>query len=121
MARAEDGAVSVLVVDDEAAICRIVTRTLERNGFLAKSVSVAANVRSALEVESFDVVLLDRSMENPEGGPLLDLVRRLAPQAKVLFFTGEYVDPEEVERVDGVVQKPINGAALAEALRRVLG
>jgi DNA-binding NtrC family response regulator len=110
----------VLVVDDEAPICRIVTRTLGRNGFDAHSASSETQLRETLSQGSFDVVLLDRSMDGPDRGSLLPLVKKLAPTAKILFFTGEYVDPEEVAQVDGIVQKPINGKALAETIRQLL-
>ncbi len=110
----------VLVVDDESAICRIMTRTLVRLGFSAASVSTAAELATALEGESFDVVLLDRSMELPDGASLVPVVRRHAPAAKLVFFTGEFVEPEERKLVDGVVQKPINGKQLATVLRALL-
>lgn len=110
----------VLVVDDETAICRVMTRTLERQGFAAASVSAAAELLSILESSVFDVVLLDRSMELPDGSHLVPVVRKHAPKAKLLFFTGECVDPEERALVDGVVQKPINGKELADILRELL-
>lgn len=120
MAGEESAGASILVVDDEAPICRIVTRTLGRNGFVAQSASTAADLEHTLRHSSFDVILLDRSMDGPEGESLLPLVKELAPNSKVLFFTGEYVEPEEVAQVDGIVQKPINGKALAETLRGLL-
>src|SRR5690606_29210548 len=100
-----------------AAICRIVTRTLERNGFEAASVSSREDLRTCLESQNFEVILLDRSMNAEDDERLLPLVKEIAPQAKVLFFTGEFVEPEELADVDGVVQKPINGKALAATLR----
>ena len=110
----------VLVVDDEAAICRIVTRTLERNGFEAASVSVPGDLERMLSEEAYDVVLLDRSMGPTDGSSLLPLVRQHAPRAKVLFFTGDLVDSSELEDVDGIVQKPINGKELAATIRRLI-
>jgi len=48
------------------------------------------------------------------------VLREKAPQAKVLYFTGELVDEEELRMVDGVVQKPVNGKELTQLLRDVL-
>lgn len=110
----------VLVVDDESAICRIMTRTLVRQGFSAASVSAVSELVVTLQGETFDVVLLDRSMELPDGESLVPLVRKHAPTAKLIFFTGEFVEPEERKLVDGVVQKPINGKQLAAVLRELL-
>lgn len=111
----------VLVVDDELAICSIMTRTLERQGFSAASVSAASELASMLQSAAFDVVLLDRSMAMPDGSELVTVVRRHAPQAKLLFFTGEFVDAEQSALVDGVVQKPVNGKQLAALLHELLG
>lgn len=110
----------VLVVDDESAICRIMTRTLERQGFSAASVSAATELEAMLKSAEFDVVLLDRSMDLPDGSQLVHVVRKHAPKAKLLFFTGEFVDPDQRELVDGVVQKPINGKQLAAVLHELL-
>lgn len=114
-------AVRVLVIDDESAICRIMTRTLERQGFSTASVSIATEVEPMLLSAVFDVVLLDRSMEMPDGSHLVPVVRRHAPSAKVLFFTGEFVEAEQRALVDGVVQKPINGKQLAAVILELLG
>lgn len=110
----------VLVIDDEPAICRIVAHTLKRNGFEVDSVSDPSLVEQAIEDSLFDVVLLDRSMGGAKGSSLVPLIRRRAPQAKILYFTGEFVDSAEVATVDGVVQKPVNSRQLTETLRSVL-
>ncbi|GEM_PF-1219411 len=120
MKTSEKSAARVLVVDDEEAICRVVTRTLERNGFEAHSISDPEELASTLASRTFDIVLLDRSMGTTQGSALVPLFRQMAPEAKILFFTGEFVDAAEVAKVDGVVQKPINGKMLAETLRKVL-
>jgi len=115
-----DTSARVLVIDDESAICRIMTRTLERQGFEASCVSEVGEVATTLESSQFDIILLDRSMSLGDGKPLLPVVLAHKKQAKVLFFTGELVDTSELKLVDGVVQKPINGRDLATTLRRIL-
>jgi len=120
MSDLETAPVHVLVVDDEPAICRIVSHTLKRNGFVPGSVSDPGQIENALEQASYDIVLLDRSMGTVPGKTLLPVLREKAPQAKVLYFTGELVDEEELRMVDGVVQKPVNGKELTQLLRDVL-
>ena len=110
---------SVLVVDDEPAICRVVTHTLKRNGFDAVSVSDPAELDEILKSSTFHIILLDRSMGTIQGSSLLPELRKKAPLAKILYFTGEFVAPEEEAHVDGVVQKPVNGKQLTETLRQV--
>lgn len=110
---------SVLVVDDEPAICRVVTQTLRRNGFDAVSVSDPAELSKVFQSATFHIILLDRSMGNVQGSSLLPDLRKRAPQAKILYFTGEFVAPEDEAQVDGVVQKPVNGKQLTETLRQL--
>jgi DNA-binding response OmpR family regulator len=120
MTTSANAGIRVLVIDDEPAICRIVTHSLKRNGFDVESISDPLLVEATLNNADFHVILLDRSMSGFKGSSLVPLLREQAPQAKILYFTGEFVDAEEVATVDGVVQKPINGKELTETLRRVL-
>ncbi len=116
---ANDGT-RVLVIDDEPAICRIVTHTLTRNGFDVTSISDPNLVEESIEKGGYDVVLLDRSMGGIKGSALVPVLRAKAPSAKILYFTGEFVDSDEVAAVDGVVQKPVNSKQLTDILRAVL-
>lgn len=110
---------SVLVVDDEPAICRVVTQTLKRNGFDAVGVSDPQDLEEVLRNATFHVILLDRSMGTVQGSSLLPELRKRAPQAKILYFTGEFVAAEDEAQVDGVVQKPVNGKQLTETIRQL--
>ena len=116
----ETAGTRVLVIDDEPAICRIVAHTLKRNGFEVDSVSDPNEVEHTVQGSQFDVILLDRSMGGMRGSSLVPLLRSQAPGAKILYFTGEFVESDEVAAVDGVVQKPVNSKQLTETLRSVL-
>jgi len=120
MSSQQNSPLRVLLVDDEDSICRVITRTLELNGFEAKSASSLKEVQDALRTEEFDVVLLDCSVSNEKGESLVGDVRQAAPQAKVVFFTGRAVAPAEAAQVDGVILKPIAGKSLAQSLRKVI-
>lgn len=115
-----DNDTRVLIIDDEPAICRIVSHTLQRHGFVVEAVSDPGQVEEMLSHDAFHVILLDRSMGGFKGSSLVPLLREKAPTAKILYFTGEFVDSEEIATVDGVVQKPVNSKQLTETLRRVL-
>lgn len=117
----ETSNIRVLVIDDEPAICRVVSLTLKRHGFEVHSVSDTEEIGPTLKsAEPFQVILLDRTMGAVRGRDLLPGIRAAAKDAKVLYFTGELVDPEEAKGVDGVVQKPISSTQLNETLWQVL-
>ena len=66
----------IMVVDDEQAILRMLTRTLEPEGY---DVAVAADGRSALELLENcrpDLVILDIMMPGLDGFQVLNLIRQ---------------------------------------------
>jgi signal transduction histidine kinase len=111
----------VLLVDDEAIVRRTVSRVLRERGF---EVSTAASVEEALhrlgETPAIDVILLDRSMPGTAGDALVPRARQIVPATRVLFFTGQDVEPDAAALVDGVVQKPASTPELVAAIENAI-
>ncbi len=110
----------VLLVDDEPAVRRVVRKMLEVSGFRALEAGGAREALRTLDAQAPKVVLLDRSMPGRSGRAILPELRRRIPDAKILYFTGQHIPPEERAEVDGVVQKPARMATLVEAIERAL-
>jgi two-component system cell cycle sensor histidine kinase/response regulator CckA len=112
---------TVLVVDDEAPIRRVVSLILRTAGFDAK---VAASGEEALELlrdeaiaAKVAVVLLDVSMPGTPGPEVRERLRELAPRARVIYFTGH---PFDAPNGDAVLEKPLTEMRLLGALREAL-
>lgn len=78
----------VLVVDDEPALLRAITRSLEAAGH---SVTKAANGRDAVELlgeSSFDVIVTDITMPDMNGMQVLCAVRERDLDVPVILMTG---------------------------------
>ena len=109
----------VLLIEDEAAIRKVIRRLLESVGH---RVTAVGGTREALawlsEPRDVAVVLLDRSMPDGLGETIIPDLRRQLPTARVLLFTGQDVEPEVAALADGVLAKPMTSDDLLKAVDR---
>jgi CheY-like chemotaxis protein len=117
---------SILYVDDESALCRLVELSLMQCGYhgVAKSDPVEA---LRLFVESpgrFKVVITDFTMANMSGMDLVSRIREMSPSTPVVLTTG-YTGNLDVPALNAagvteVLAKPFNRQTLAQCLHRVI-
>jgi two-component system, cell cycle sensor histidine kinase and response regulator CckA len=116
----------ILVVDDEAAVNRLVTRYLSHLGY---TVLDAHSPEEALELvrrraPRIDLVLSDVTMPGASGIDLAAAILSRAPGPSVILMTG--VLPMEVERLDirgqivRVLRKPLDLDELQQVLQVTL-
>jgi len=80
---------NVLYVDDDPGICRLVSRTLEREGIKVVTASDGASGLRALEADpTFDVIALDQNMPGLDGMTTLARVHEKPDHPPVIFVTG---------------------------------
>ena len=116
------GSETILLVDDESAVRRVVKRILEAEGY---DVLEASSGHEALERLSdvstrnkVALVLLDMSMPSMPGVEVRRRVKELSPTLRVAYFTG--YAPEPRQDVDGVISKPISTDELLLSVREIL-
>ncbi|MBI3201649.1 MAG: response regulator [Myxococcales bacterium] len=107
---------SVLVIDDEPLILRLVAESLAELGYRVHTADSGGAALAVLEREPVAVILLDRSMPGTPGSALLASLRARAPRSKIAYFTGQEVAPAEQAEVDAVIQKPVRVTELARIL-----
>jgi PAS domain S-box-containing protein len=116
---------TVLVVDDDDAVRRVLEIGLQRKGF---EVLLASNGREGLEYlrrapEAIAVVLLDIVMPVMDGETAFREMHRLRPELPVVLMSGfsdrEAVDGLRAEGVADFVPKPFDLARLAARLREL--
>ena len=61
--------------------------------------------RTRIELERFDVVVLDLTLPNESGWDLLPEIRSRQPDARVVVLTGGEISNEDAARVDAVLKK----------------
>jgi DNA-binding response OmpR family regulator len=117
---------SILVVEDDSALRRLVTTVLERRNF---SVAEAADGGQALDVLSttaFDLVITDIVMPEIEGLELVRYIRARHPSAKIMAVSGggshlvSYTQLAKELGADEVLAKPFTPAELVVVVERLL-
>jgi CheY-like chemotaxis protein len=115
---------NILLVDDNRDGLLVRRALLEELGY---SVSVARNGEEGLklfESANFDVVVTDYRMPRMNGGELIQRIRKLNPNARVILLSG-FVEPlgltEENTGADAIVAKSANEPAhLVRWVKRLL-
>lgn len=117
----------ILVVEDEAALLRILVRYLTRLDYEAVAEANAAGaLRSFGENPAgFVAVLTDLTLPDMHGAELVVRLRALNPALAVLVASGSPAELEQMPAFAGVrlatLQKPFTPAMLASALDGLLG
>ena len=120
------GSGTVLIVDDEEALCAVVEQMLDRMGF---SVLTASNGQEALKVfhqhaNEIVCVLLDLTMPYMDSLEAFNAMKRLDQGVTVILCSG-YNEQESTQRfagkgLSGFIQKPYDMTVLREKLKEVL-
>ena len=115
--------VDILVVDDAAAVRRLIRAVIEEGNCGWAVTAEAADGREAIDVAQLtqpDIVLLDLSMPVMDGLQALPLVREAAPNAIVIVLTGFTGDAARgaagAAGADGFIEKEDLVAALIPRL-----
>jgi two-component system, cell cycle sensor histidine kinase and response regulator CckA len=120
------GSETVLVVEDDPAVRRLIESLLKRYGY---TVILAENGDAAIDIfqskwQDIDLALLDVIMPKMNGRELCELLRKTSPRLKVLFLSGYTSDIIEDKgiAVDGIdiIMKPARPLELARKVRELL-
>src|SRR5215471_8356816 len=113
----------VLVVDDDAELCQLVTRFLAREGFeISWAPSGAAGIERAL-AEEYSMIMLDVMMPDMDG---FDVLRRIRQQVRtpVLMLTARGDTYDRIRGLemgaDDYLPKPFDPAELVARIRAIL-
>lgn len=79
---------SVLVLEDDLALAKALTDFLEQEGWSVESATTAAEARSKLEQQVFDLVLADYLLPDADGLTIFEEIQKRSPLTKVMMMTG---------------------------------
>ena len=118
-----DGRPSVLLVEDDAEISRMLVEVLAENGFTALSVASAADMEVSMAATPVDLVVLDIMLPGEDG---LSICRRLraASTIPIIMLTARGADVDRIVGLeigaDDYVTKPFNSRELVARIRALL-
>ena len=78
----------LLVVDDEQAVCKILTSLLEKRGYHVTIANSAAQTREILDTNRFDAWIFDWKLLDGNGLDLARELRERGDQTPIVFVTG---------------------------------
>jgi len=118
---------TVLLVEDEASVRGLAKRILSQRGYRvleAADGAIALRV-AAGHVGEIDLVLTDVAMPNLGGRGMVEELKELSPEMRVLFMSGypkEEIFPETaLAKRTPYLQKPFTGETLCAQVRAALG
>lgn len=114
---------SILVVDDDADIRRVICETLNSNKFLALEATHCAHAIRIFEEQQKQIGLLitDIVMPRFSGRDLAKMLVRQNPELKVLFVSGyAYCKTDDDPPHSSFLEKPFNQQSLLERVNRLL-
>lgn len=115
------GTETILLVDDESAVRRVLRSMLERSGFRIVECEDGAQALAALEREAgVDAILIDRSMPGLSGEQVIERIWELGIRLPILVLSGHSSVALRNPNVRAVLSKPITREALVSEIRRAL-
>lgn len=115
----------ILFVEDDIDAVKYATNSLVRNNFEVVSTGSGRKAIEYIKQSTFDIVLLDLSLEDITGIEVLDLIRSFNKSLKIVIVTGSILKWEEREKICALgvhkfLGKPSNTDKMLEAIKFAL-
>ena len=116
----------ILVIEDDPTVQSIISKALERGGYMVKCVSNGLQALAEIEETPFRAIVSDVGLPFLEGKSLYDHIKEGYPEMaeRVVFVTGMANDPETKKFLDAtgrpVVAKPFELRDLVKVVRGVV-
>jgi PAS domain S-box-containing protein len=112
----------ILLIDDEPDILRVLSRSLETDGYAVACARTGAEGIAAFEAERADIVVTDIKMPGMDGIEVLKHIKARDPDSEVVIITGHGDIDSAVEALQfgasDFINKPVRDEALSIALKR---
>lgn len=115
---------TILIVDDSSLARRTTRQALEEQGYAVEEASDGPQALERYYLKRPDLVVLDMVMTGMYGLEVLEKMRELNPDVKVVVATADIQqstqDQVRAAGASAFINKPLNRKALVEVVARVL-
>ncbi len=114
----------ILLVDDDSSVRRVLQFKLQKQGYRVETAADGEEALSALQTDSFDLLLSDIRMPKMDGIELLERAKEIKPELKVVLITAHATVSQAVQAVKlgafNYLTKPFEDEELYVAIEKAL-
>lgn len=117
---------TILIVDDELSLVKIITSILNALGYQVKSATLSQEALDLFRADpmAIDLVITDMTMPVMTGGALAKELIKIRPEIPIILCTGlaREITGEQLKQMGIIrcIEKPLERSALATTVRQVL-
>ena len=116
---------SVLVVDDDVAVCRILNRMLSDEQYQVQTRQSVGDAVAVIDQKPFDVYVLDYKLTDGTGLDVAERLRSKGSEAPIILISGygssDIAARTETLRIFEIIEKPFSRDAICGAVKRSIG
>jgi DNA-binding NtrC family response regulator len=116
---------SVLVVDEDLALCRIIQRMLSEEQYKVQTSQSVADALEAIEHKSFDAYVMGRKLPDGSGLDVAERIRSKGIEAPIILISGydgiAVTLRAEKLRIFDFLKKPFSRETICNAVKKAIG
>jgi DNA-binding NtrC family response regulator len=116
---------SVLVVDDDVAMCRILHRMLSDERYKVQTSQSVANALGAIEQNPFDAFVMDYKLPDGSGLDIAERIRSKGNEAPIILISGydrsAVALRAEKLGISDFLEKPFSREVICNAVKKAIG
>jgi DNA-binding NtrC family response regulator len=116
---------SVLVVDDDLTLCRIIQRMLADTQYKVQTSQSVADAIGAIERKPFDAYVVDCKLPDGSGLDVAERIRSKGSEAPIILISGYdgnmFALRAKKVRIFDFLAKPFSRETICDAVKRAIG
>ena len=114
----------VLIVDDAAVVSTTLRKVVQSNGIEADTVSSGEDAIKQLDIQSYDLILLDINMHGMDGFEVVHVIRNKGLKTPIIIVSGRNEDFDTLYGLDigadDYITKPFNPITLGAKIKALI-